>query len=300
MTKILCVGIATLDCIFTVSNIPTSADKFIASACQWVVGGCAANAALAIQRLGGKAYLSTQIGDDLAGNFISSSLQAEGIDFSRGLRHQGGHTPLSSIFVDSKGERQIVNYRGGAGVDYSTGDVNCTYSGNLDVAAILADTRWPGCAERAFRLAQSKGIPRVLDAESPIPNQLMQLATHVAFSRSGLMSLGYGNDLETALLEAANRLPNWCCVTDGANGVYVAVKNHIEHHPAFSVSCVDTLGAGDVWHGAFCLHLANGYDETDSIMYANAVAALKCTRKGGGSATPNDNTVKAFVESQIN
>ncbi|MEP4422880.1 MAG: PfkB family carbohydrate kinase, partial [Nitratireductor sp.] len=47
------------------------------------------------------------------------------------------------------------------------------------------------------------------------------------------------------------------------------------------------LGAGDVWHGAFALALGEGQAETEAIRFANAVAAIKCTRFGGREGTPD-------------
>jgi sulfofructose kinase len=66
--------------------------------------------------------------------------------------------------------------------------------------------------------------------------------------------------------------------------------------PAFAVDPVDTLGAGDVWHGAFTLALGEGEDEHDAIRFANAVAAIKCTRFGGRAGIPDRATVENFLK----
>jgi sulfofructose kinase len=64
-------------------------------------------------------------------------------------------------------------------------------------------------------------------------------------------------------------------------------QDGIEHRlPGFRVEAVDTLGAGDVWHGAFTLKLGRGSAVENSGRFANAAAAIKCTREGGRSGAP--------------
>jgi sulfofructose kinase len=75
-------------------------------------------------------------------------------------------------------------------------------------------------------------------------------------------------------------------VTAGGDGVYSCVGGEIRHDPAFDVPVVDTLGAGDVWHGAFALALAEGRFETEAVRFASAAAALKVQRSGGRAGVP--------------
>jgi sulfofructose kinase len=70
------------------------------------------------------------------------------------------------------------------------------------------------------------------------------------------------------------------------------------HEPAFPVTVVDTLGAGDVWHGALALALGEGQGARAAIRFASAVAALKCTRFGGRTGTPTRAEAEAFLRSR--
>ena len=65
--------------------------------------------------------------------------------------------------------------------------------------------------------------------------------------------------------------------------------------PAFAVEVVDTTGAGDVFHGAFALALAEGRTEDHALRFAAAAAAVKCTRRGGRAGIPDRTTVDAFI-----
>ncbi|MBX9874054.1 MAG: sugar kinase, partial [Beijerinckiaceae bacterium] len=69
----------------------------------------------------------------------------------------------------------------------------------------------------------------------------------------------------------------------------------IAHRPAFAVAAVEPLGAGDVWHGAFALALAEGQGERAAIRFASAAAAIKCTRFGGRSGAPRRQEIEAFL-----
>jgi len=62
------------------------------------------------------------------------------------------------------------------------------------------------------------------------------------------------------------------------------------YSPAFVVNCVDTTGAGDIFHGAFCYSVLNGYPLQDALDFSNALAALNCTALGarGGIRTEAD------------
>ena len=107
MTRILCAGIATLDQIFSLEAMPERSEKYRARDLVVTSGGTAANGAVAIARLGGKACLFGALGDDPRGDEIVAGLTAEGVDCA-GVRRVAGRTsPLSAILVDSAGARIV-------------------------------------------------------------------------------------------------------------------------------------------------------------------------------------------------
>ncbi|PRX38160.1 sulfofructose kinase [Meinhardsimonia xiamenensis] len=287
---VLVAGISALDVILALPELPGAAAKYRADQGALAPGGCAANAAIAVARLGGRAWLASRLGDDLVGDLVVKALAEEGVETALVHRQPGARSSFSSVLVDAAGERQIVNFRG-TGLDACAG-----WSGHVPaVRAVLADTRWTEGAAEALRLAQARGIAGVLDAEPPIAPELLDLASHVAFSRAGLAALSARSDPAEALAEAMAGRAAWACVTDGAAGVYVLSGGEVEHLPAFAVEARDTLGAGDVWHGAFVLRLAEGAGEREAVRFANAAAALKCTRFGGGLGAPGRSETEEFL-----
>ena len=284
--EVLIAGMAVADFVFRVPAIPAEAEKYRAESMEIVVGGPAANAAVAVARLGGRAVLSTRLGGDEVAGAIRNNLEAEGVDCR--IR-RGGRSPLSAVTVDAAGERQIVNFRGEALANEPEP------LDGLAPAVVLVDMGWTGAALAGLALARARGVPGVVDAEAPATEAVLRAASHVAFARGGLAAFAGAGDKEEALLAASRRLDRWVCVTDGAAGVSYVAAGRVETVPAFPVRAVDTLGAGDVWHGAFALRLAEGAGEPDAVRFANAAAALKCTGFGGGRASPTRAAVDRFL-----
>lgn len=293
MTRVLVVGVAVMDFVFYVDAFPTGGMKYRARDAAVVGGGCAANAAVAIARLGGEPLLSTRLGRDPVGRMIHDDLAGEGVDLSLTDR-SGARSSYSSILIDGEGERQIMNFRGEALLQ--TPEHLATAP---EVRAVLADTRWSEGALAAMELARDRNVPGVLDVEAPAEPDAFGPATHLAFSEQGLAHFYPGLAPDAAIQRVVADHGGWVCVTMGAAGVAWCSAEGAGHVPACAVEVVDTLGAGDVWHGAFALRLAEGADETGAIRFANAVAALKCTRQGGRSGTPSRNEVETFMKEAI-
>lgn len=303
MTRIAITGITTLDIVCDVDTIPHEPVKHVANDADITIGGCAANAAIAVTRLGARALLASRLGDDVIADLITRALQTQQIDTSCLHYNPGGRSSFSTVARDTHGERLILNFRG-EGLTSDTGWLT-TWP---EVDAVLADNRWPPAADTAMQLARARGVPGIIDGEGEISPATLQCASHVAFSAEGLRLMAGQQDLRSALAALATATSAWLCVTDGANGIWYRANNRIEHLPAFDIRPVDTLGAGDVWHGAFAVRLSEGADERDAMVFANAAAALKCTRVGvsavpdpdGQSAggAPDRAEVQAFLDAR--
>ncbi len=290
--SVLVIGVAVIDFVFAMPELPTRAAKYRASEAEIVGGGCAANAAVAIARLGGQALLGARLGQDPLGDLIVQELDTEGVDTHLVQRYASGRSSFSSVFVDASGERQIVNFR-----DATLSDATDWIDASPQTQAILVDTRWSAGAIAGLRLARARGVPGIVDAEAPMDTAVLREASHVAFSRDGLMSYAPADDLASALQIASQRLPHaWLCVTDGAHGVTVLNNGQLRHHPSFPVEVRDTLGAGDVWHGAFALALAEGQTEDQAVRFASAAAAMKCSTFGGRKGSPDRMALETFLK----
>jgi sulfofructose kinase len=291
---VACVGVAALDLVFSVDEIPTRPRKHFASGFREVGGGMAANAAVTVAALGGGARYVGRLGTDAIGDRIVAELEGLGVDTSRTPRVAGRSSPVSAVFVDRGGARLIVNHTDPGLFEDQTieGD---------DVAgadAVLADLRWPEGATAALRAAAARGRRAVLDFDlSPATgtDEPLTVATHVAFSQPALARLSGVEDPGEGLRSVRARTEAFLAVTAGADGVYWLADDAVRHLPAFPVRVVDTLGAGDVFHGALALGLAEDQPIEDALRLAAAAAALKCTRSGGRAGIPTRDEVEAFL-----
>lgn len=290
MTHVFVTGLAVIDFVFQVGEMPTKAEKYKALGAAIIGGGGAANAAVVVSRLGGKASLGARIGRDHTGDMILADLQTEGVNLDCVHRGDSARSAFSSVFIANDGERQIVNFRGEGLIDEAK---FLRFPENVDAA--LADTRWDAGTRKTMQIAKARGIPGVIDAEAPVGLDQLADASHIAFSRQGLTDLTGEADITKALKLASTMVSAWVCVTDGSAGVYVITGHQIENIPAFPVDAIDTLAAGDVWHGAFALRLAQGAGEHAAIEFANAAAALKCMHFGGRAGCPGRAEVERLL-----
>lgn len=283
MTSVCAVGLAVVDLVFEVGAVPSPGEKQFASGGRLVGGGPAANAAATVARLGGRAIFVGRVGDDPMGAIIREGLTEGGVDTAIETI-AGATSPVSAVLVTTDGERTIVNRTDPA--LHTTGPQALPQAG-----AYLADIRWPLGADAAAVAARSHGVPCVLDldrTDGAVPEAALRSASHVIASRS---ALGI-TDPETTLRALAHRTDAWVAVTLGADGVMWADDGVVRQIRPPRVEVVDTLAAGDVFHGAFALALAEGRDEASALRFSSAAAAAKCELPGGRAGIPERQRVE--------
>ena len=292
--KILCAGIIVLDEVFQVERLPEPGEKAHAHHFFTVNGGCAANAAIAVARLGGRAALAGPLGDDRNGDQVLAALARERVDCTGCQRLAGTVTPLSAIFIDSRGERMIATHHD----DHLAASVPADPAALVAcVDAVLADNRLPQFVRPICLAARARDLTVVLDADRPTQmcDDLFRIATHVVFSGECLRATTGLHELDAALASIAAVTPSFVAVTDGERDVLWHEDGTLRRTPVFPVKAVDTLAAGDVFHGAFTLALAEGCNTAAAIQFAAAAASLKCARLGGSAAAPQRPEVEALL-----
>jgi sulfofructose kinase len=295
---ILCAGIIVLDEVFQVERFPPPDGKVQAEGFFVVNGGCAANAAVAIARLGGKAALAGPLGgptgEDLNGDRVLAALAREGVDCAGCQRIAGLATALSAIFIDARGDRMIVTYRDDRIATAIPADPRRLVAG---ADAVLADNRFPDFVRPICVAARERGITVVLDADRPtqMSEDLFRIATHVVFSGECLRATAGLDDLGAALRRVAGATQAFLAVTNGPKDVLWLEGTTLRRSPVFAIKAVDTLAAGDVFHGGFTLALAEGRDVVAAMRFAAAAAGLKCARLGGSTAAPRRAEVEALL-----
>ncbi len=294
-----CVGMAVWDRILSVPRLPAAATKLSATDLRETGGGPAATAACAVARLGGRARLVARAGDDATGTQIARELREDfAVDTSLLRLPPGARSASSTVAVDLSGECLILASPGERlAVAPDWVEWGAALAG---VGCVLANMGWPEAAARAFTEARARGIPSVPDADlAPHAESraLVPLADHAVFSEARLRAVSGEADPRAAL--AALPMRRSLGVTLGARGHLWRDVAGWHEAAAPAVAVVDTLGAGDVFHGACALALAEGRGlaeaEAEAARFANTAAALKCARVGGRMGAPWRAEVEALL-----
>lgn len=296
--KLLSVGALTLDTILRVETLPRHQGKFIASDGVQLAAGMATSAACAAHRLGAEVFLWASAGDDAIGDHLLAGIEAEGVDCSFVRRVEGARSALASILVDAHGERIIVPF-----YDLKAqADPQALPVADLSgFDAVLVDVRWPGAAALALTAARSAGRPAILDADTApleVLELLLPLASHIVASETAARIVcGHALDPETACADLASRTDAFVAVTGGAAGSWWHDHSAgcVRHIAAPKIKATDTLAAGDIFHGAFAVGLAEAMPIEQALRFASAAAALKCQRFGGRLGAPDRAETMAMV-----
>src|SRR5438128_7462518 len=295
--RVLCIGMPVRDLTFNTPGVPGRGSKENATGFDEICGGNALNGAIGIVRLGGRASICGPMGDakETSSRFIFEQMAHEGIDTKHLIHMPGLVTPISAVMIDPSGERTIVTFR-----DPKLWHVKLPAFDTLldDCHAILTESR---CAEFCTDLcaeAVRRGIPVIVDVDRAMSLRegLLNASSHLVFSSEPLQETAAIADDAKALHQIAKLTKSFLAGTRGARGtIWLDENGNIQETPAFPVHTVDTLGAGDVFHGAFALAITEGQELSEALRFASAAAALKCTRFGGAFAAPQRAEVTALL-----
>ena len=166
---------------------------------------------------------------------------------------------------------------------------------------MLADNRYPDFVQPICAAARARGLPVVLDGDRPTveDDPLFRIASHVIFSSECLRETTGVADLGAGLQRIARNTGAFLAVSNGPDDIVYLNDGALHRLPVFKIAAVDTLGAGDAFHGGFALALAEGRSEVDAMRFGAAVAGIKCTRLGGSAGAPTRPEVEAFLAKSV-
>ena len=323
--RLVCVGLAVVDLVAHIDAPLRAGVKQFASSLSTAFGGPATTAAAAAARLGVDAVLVAPVGDDERAAALRAALVAAEVDADALVVRPGVASATSLVVVSGDGERTIVNATSPellvAPSEAQAGAIRVLVAG---AQAVLVDVRWPAAARIALEAARAAGVPGLLDLDRTTAEHrddvrgLAALASHVVASQDALADVldgalagsesvsGEDHDVDAALDALATLARDGMVgITRGAHGMRwrsvdgpgpetQGAKVRRAEVPAFRVEVVETLGAGDVWHGAFAAALARGLAVHDAATDASAAAALRCTRRGAWETLADADEVAAL------
>ncbi len=289
---VLCLGHASYDLVFAVPHHPGEDEKCVASGFLHCGGGPAANAAVTVARLQRRAAFVGYLGDDLYGEAHLQELRRDGVEV--GLVRRGEEpTPLSAVLVKPDGKRALVNYRATRPLGAESLDLTA-----VSTRVVLFDGHEPKLSVHWLPDFRGRGAKTVLDAGSlhPGTEALMFQVDYLVASRKFAAQWLGRDDPQEALERLAGR-SSAVVITLGEAGVIWARGGERGEMPAFSVPVLDTTGAGDTFHGAFAVAVAENKEWEETLRFASAAAALCCTRMGARPGIPRRPEVEQFLQS---
>jgi sulfofructose kinase len=280
-------GLNAVDHICLVPRFPKYEEKLRMLDFQKSPGGQVASALAACARWGLRAKYIGKVGGDEFGAYSLASLKDAGIDTSEVATVKGVMNQFAFILVDaSTGERTIIWTRDQA-LSMQPGEVplDAVTSGRF----LLLDGHDSEAAALAAQEAKRAGVEVVVDAETVKSGtvDLIEASTYVVCSSEFPELLSGDKHREGALRKIKAYGPACVVTTLGKNGAVALTDQGLTRSRGFKVKCVDSTGAGDVFHGAFIYGLAKGWDLEAILDFSNAAAALNCTAMGarGGIRT---------------
>jgi sugar/nucleoside kinase (ribokinase family) len=295
---VLCVGACAWTTIFQVDHLPQGSAKVMPQQAIQLGDGMSASAACALVKLGGRAEFWARVGDDENGRAAIASLTEAGLDCASVRYVAGVKGSFCSVVIDGAGER-IVIPRHDPALSADASWLPVSRIRQREFSAVLTEVRWPEGAAAALDAARAAGIPAILDAEVGAPGVLEDLAkraTHVLYSEAGLAAHVGAAEVRTQLERAQALLPDtFVGVTRGAEGFFWRESGQVRHAAGVSVRATDTLGAGDVFHGAYALALVEKMTAPAAARFACVAASLKCAVFGGRTGAPSRPAVEAMI-----
>lgn len=273
-------GLATLDIIHRVITAPGVNEKVTAREQFVAAGGPAANAAVTFAALGGEATLLTALGAGPIAEAITAELAGVGVQVMDIAPELIDAAPVSSVMVtESTGERSVVG-ADAAAVEAPAPSDEALRKTLDEVDVVLIDGHHPHMAKAAADAARKSGLPTVIDAGrwKPAMADVLSRATDVVASADFRMP-GSSTSAHTAAQLVADGCPV-VVTTAGAEPVQWWAAGAQGSVAVPTTIAVDTLGAGDVFHGAYAYALSHGEGVASRIAFANAVAATRCAHIG--------------------
>lgn len=294
---VLGVGCNSVDYVYRLPASPKADSptaKLRISSHQTMCGGQMATAMAACASFGLKAAYFGSAGNDHNARLIISELAGRGVDVTHVLTRDCANR-FAVITVDETSGERIVLWDRDNRLDITRAEMDPALIGAARVMHV--DDEDQEAAIAAALIARAAGIPVTSDIDR-ITNRTPDLIAAVSipiFANHVLPAITGESDMPRALRALRKTHPGMLCVTLGPEGAMLLVEDELIVEKGFQVHAVDTTGAGDVFRAAFIYGMLNGYPPRRMLRFANAAAALSCTRAGAMAGVPALDAVERLL-----
>jgi len=257
-------------------------------------GGQTANAMATCAAFGLRAAYIGATGTDEHGQRLREALAARKVDATHAVTHEAANQFAVIILDETTGERVILwdrDARLRLREDEIPADV-------IRSARLLhVDDVDPDAALAAARVAREAEVVVTSDIDS-LSDRIEELIAAVdvpIFDQHVPLRLTGAGDAEAALRKLRLQHRGLLCATLGAQGAMALEGDRLYYSPGFAVKTIDTTGAGDVFRGGFIYALLQQWPTRNVLEFANAAAAISCTRLGAMNGIPTLDEVHAMI-----
>jgi sulfofructose kinase len=293
---VLGIGLNATDTLLLLPEFPPYAGKVAYDQELLSPGGQVATAIVTCAKLGLRAKYIGTIGDDFRGNVQRQSLQETGVDItSLILRHECPNQTACILIDQRTGERTVLWHRANC-LRLTASEIRPEDIAGAKLLHIDGyDTE---AAAHAASLAQQQGIRVSLDVDTVYPGFDCVLK-HVDYLVASSTWPGKWTGEKDPFVALARLQREYSlsisAMTLGERGSLALEQGRWTYSPAFEVRCVDTTGAGDAFHGAFCYGMLAGLPMQSVLDFSNAAAALNCTAIGARGHIPTRSEVNSLI-----
>lgn len=287
--KAIFIGLNTVDLQFFIDGFPRSNTKTKAKNNEIAAGGPATNAAIACSFLGAETTLITPIGKHSLSRFITDDILKHKVRLIDPIEDIESKPVFASIITDEiNGERTVFSYHPERNEKLLLEELQLEELGNYNIA--LFDGFYPELSTSLAKQLQKAGVTTLLDGGSWKPG----IEELLPFIDIAICSNDFIAPEAKTLYETANTLANYgihqIAFTRGEKSILSFITNHYKEITVPNVNVKDTLGAGDIFHGAFCYYYAFQPNFEQALQNASSIAAISCKHRGTRSWMKNFTT----------
>lgn len=307
MADVVCLGILVADVVAKpVDRYPERGQLVLTERMETHIGGCAANTAVGLAKLGASVKVVGKVGNDALGDFLRKALSQSGVDVSDIIVDASVGTSATMVMVHRDGERSFIHYAGANGaLRLNEFDIERIARAKvLDVAGTFVMPGFDGePTAELLRMAKERGMTTCLDTVFDATGRWMKLlAPCLPFIDYFIPSYEEARHLTKqedprricdVFLEHGVKVAG---VKLGENGCYITDGIESYHIPAFEVTPVDATGAGDAFMAGFIMGILKGWDLYTIGKFANAVGALCVTAIGATGGYKSFEETLRFME----
>jgi len=300
MKKIIAYGTPFMDFLVNLDHLPTKKNEgALVRQTSWQGGGKVSSALAAVGQLGGISSMIGIIGADSFGDFLIEDFHYYNVDTSHMIRD--GRNGFSVVLSDPVTEGRNILGRPSTSRKYTVEDIDEDFVKAHD---ILHLERPDEVSHRLADLIHEAGGMVAFDGDgysdaihAMLPKIDIFIGSEFYYNAVFGENASADADKYEENLRSIRALgPKITVFTFGEKGSAVVSDEGYYFAPGYEVDVIDTVGAGDVYHGAYIFAIAKGMTPADSAQFANAVAAIKCTGIGGRAAIPNYDMTVQFME----